>query len=109
MITLPRSAGRWPVVTHDLVVCLWCRRQTETATVRAVTDRTLPRCLERKCDSKCGAWTVTTTITNNTGIYVFPSVQLGKYQISIQKQGFKQVDLLGLIVNVRITSSRTSS
>src|SRR5439155_4875632 len=31
----------------------------------------------------------------------FPSVQPGQYQISIQKQGFKQVDLLGLIVNVQ--------
>jgi len=38
--------------------------------------------------------TVTTTITNNTGIYVFSKRSAGQYQISIQKQGFKQVDLL---------------
>jgi hypothetical protein len=45
--------------------------------------------------------TVTTTTTNDAGIYVFPSVQPGQYQISVHKQGFKQVDLLGLIVNVQ--------
>src|SRR5258708_6240904 len=77
--------------------------QTETATVSGlVTDRTGAavggaevrlQSLERG--------TITTTITNDTGIYVFPSIHPGQYQISIQKQGFKQVDLLGLIVNVQ--------
>jgi len=45
--------------------------------------------------------TGTTTTTNDAGIYVFPSVHPGQYQISVRKQGFKQVDLLGLIVNVQ--------
>ena len=44
---------------------------------------------------------VTTTTANDAGIYVFPSVQPGQYQLSVDKQGFKQVDLLRLIVNVQ--------
>src|SRR5260370_673756 len=77
--------------------------QTETATVSGmVTDRTAAAVSGAEVRSQsveCG--TVTSTTTNNAGIYVFPSVQPGQYQISIQKQGFKQVDLLGLIVNVQ--------
>src|SRR5712671_2310946 len=77
--------------------------QTETATVSGLgTDRTggaVSGAEVRLHSVERG--TVTTTTTNNAGIYVFPSVQPGQYQISIQKQGFKQVDLLGLIVNVQ--------
>src|SRR5882762_8966655 len=77
--------------------------QTETATVSGlVTDRTAAAVsgAEVRLQSvKRG--TVTITTMNDAGIYVFPSVQPGQYQISIQKQGFKQVDLLGLIVNVQ--------
>src|SRR5258705_3383061 len=77
--------------------------KTETATVSGlVTDRTAAAVsgAEVRLQS-VERGTVTTTSTNNAGIYVFPSVQPGQYQISIQKQGFKQVDLLGLIVNVQ--------
>jgi carboxypeptidase family protein/TonB-dependent receptor-like protein len=77
--------------------------QTETATVSGlVTDRTgaaVPGAEVRLQSVERG--TITTTTTNDAGIYVFPSVQPGQYQISIQKQGFKQVDLLGLVVNVQ--------
>src|SRR5882762_11384998 len=77
--------------------------QTETATVSGlVTDRTAAAVsgAEVRLQSvERGA--VTTTTTNDAGIYVFPSVRPGQYQISIQKQGFKRVDLLGLIVNVQ--------
>src|SRR6266851_5092023 len=77
--------------------------QTETATVSGlVTDRTAAAVsgAEVRLQS-VERGTVTITTTNNAGIYVFPSVQPGQYQISIQKQGFKQVDLLGLVVNVQ--------
>jgi len=77
--------------------------QTETATVSGlVTDRTgatVPGAEVRLQSVERG--TVTTTTTNNAGIYVFPSVHPGQFQISIHKPGFKQVDLLGLIVNVQ--------
>src|SRR5438477_11402738 len=91
----------------SLFVAIWFTSavmgQTETATVSGlVTDRTAAAVggAEVRLQS-VERGTVTTTTTNNAGIYVFPSVQPGQYQISIQKQGFKQVDLLGLIVNVQ--------
>src|SRR5713101_2296889 len=103
MMTLPRFLR---VVGPSLSIVLGfaCAvvGQTETATVSGlVTDRTAAAvsAAEVRLQS-VERGTVTTTTTNNAGIYVFPSVQPGQYQISIQKQGFKQVDLLGLIVNV---------
>jgi hypothetical protein len=104
MMTLSRFLR---VVGSSLFMILWFAcgvvGQTETATVSGlVTDRTAAAVsgAEVRLQS-VERGTVTTTTTNNAGIYVFPSVQPGQYQISIQKQGFKQVDLLGLIVNVQ--------
>src|SRR5579862_17565 len=45
--------------------------------------------------------TVTTVTTNNAGIYLFAGVQPGQYQLQVDKPGFKQVNMLGLIVNVQ--------
>jgi len=45
--------------------------------------------------------TVATATTNDAGIYVFASVHPGQYQVTVHKPGFKQVDLLGMIVNVQ--------
>src|SRR6266436_6502411 len=104
MMTLPRFLR---IVSSSLFMILWFAcgvvGQTETATVSGlVTDRTAAAVsgAEVRLQS-VERGTVTTTTTNNTGIYVFSSVQPGQYQISIQKQGFKQVDLLGMIVNVQ--------
>src|SRR5712692_3566887 len=104
MITVPRFLR---VVGPPLfvVLCFACAvvGQTETATVSGlVTDRTAAAVsgAEVRLQS-VERGTVTTTTTNDAGIYVFQSVSPGQYQISIQKQGFKQVDLLGLIVNVQ--------
>jgi hypothetical protein len=104
MMTLPRFVR---VVGPSLFMMLWFAcgvvGQTETATVSGlVTDRTAAAVsgAEVRLQS-VERGTVTTTTTNNAGIYVFPSVQPGQYQISIQKEGFKQVDLLGLVVNVQ--------
>src|SRR5882724_2806563 len=75
--------------------------QTETATVSGlVTDRTgaaVPGAEVHLQSVERG--TITSTTTNDAGIYVFPSVHPGQFQISVHKPGFKQVDLLGLIVN----------
>jgi hypothetical protein len=45
--------------------------------------------------------TTTTVATNRAGIYVFPSVRPGQYRISVRKNGFKSVDVLGIVVNVQ--------
>src|SRR6266567_4365044 len=104
MMTLPRLLR---IASPSLFVVIWFASavmgQTETATVSGlVTDRTAAAVsgAEVRLQS-VERGTVTTTTTNDAGIYVFPSVHPGQYQISIQKQGFKQVDLLGLIVNVQ--------
>src|SRR6267378_294841 len=104
MMTLPRFLR---IVSSPLCIVLWfaCAvvGQTETATVSGlVTDRTAAAVsgAEVRLQS-VERGTVTTTTTNDVGIYVFPSVHPGQFQISVHKQGFKQVDLLGLIVNVQ--------
>src|SRR6266481_3222114 len=104
MMTLPRLLR---IASPSLFVAIWFASavmgQTETATVSGlVTDRTAAAVsgAEVRLQS-VERGTVTTATTNNAGIYVFSIVQPGQYQISIQKQGFKQVDLLGLIVNVQ--------
>src|SRR5260370_3197667 len=104
MMTLPRLLR---IASPALFVAIWFASavmgQTETATVSGlITDRTAAAVsgAEVRLQS-VERGTVTTTTTNNAGIYVFSSVQPGQYQIGVQKQGFKQIDLLGLIVNVQ--------
>ncbi len=41
------------------------------------------------------------TITNEAGIYIFSACQPGQYHITVRKDGFRQVDVVGLIVNVQ--------
>src|SRR6266849_5866291 len=104
MMTLPRLLR---IASPSLFVAIWFASavvgQTETAAVSGlVTDRTAAAVsgAEVRLQS-VERGTVTTTNTNNAGIYIFPSVHPGQYQISVQKQGFKQFDLLGLIVNIQ--------
>src|SRR5260370_30897589 len=77
--------------------------QTETAAVSGlITDETgavVPGA-EVKLQS-VDRGTVATATTNDAGIYVFASVHPGQYQATVHKPGFKQVDLLGMIVNVQ--------
>ena len=44
--------------------------------------------------------TVATTLTNGAGIYVFPSVEPGHYNITAKEQGFKQGEVQNLQVEV---------
>ena len=77
--------------------------QTETATISGlITDDTgavVPGA-EVKLQSVDRGSAISAT-TNNSGIYVFASVHPGQYQLTVHKPGFKQVDFLGLIVNVQ--------
>src|SRR5262245_8388663 len=76
--------------------------QTDTATIRgAVTDSTdavVPSATVRLIDIDRGV-DVTTT-TGNGGRYAFASVRPGRYEIEVQKSGFKVVRLTGITINV---------
>jgi hypothetical protein len=45
--------------------------------------------------------TSTATITNNSGLYTFPSVHPGRYRMEVAATGFKIVNATGLTVNVQ--------
>ena len=77
--------------------------QTETATISGlITDNTgavVPGAEVNLQSVERGS--ATSATTNNAGIYVFASVHPGPYQLAVHKAGFKQVDFLGLVVNVQ--------
>ena len=77
--------------------------QTETATISGlITDATGAVVPGAKVNlQSVDRGTISSAITNNAGIYVFASVLPGPYQLTVLKAGFKQVDFLGLIVNVQ--------
>jgi hypothetical protein len=45
--------------------------------------------------------TSTSTTTNNSGLYTFPSVRPGRYRMAVTAAGFKVVDITGVTVNVQ--------
>jgi len=80
-----------------------CLAQTEDAVISGrVTDTTgtvLPNAEVLLQSAERG--TTTATHTNEEGIYNFPAVHPGIYHISVRRVGFRQVDFVGLIVNVQ--------
>lgn len=77
--------------------------QTETATISGrIVDVTgaIVRGASVELRSVQRGAAITTT-TNGTGIYVFPTVSPGQYSVTVRKQGFKQVDLVGVVANVQ--------
>ena len=42
-----------------------------------------------------------TTVSNENGIYVFPFVRPGLYNLTVRKSGFRQIDFVGLTVNTQ--------
>ena len=77
--------------------------QTESGTISGlITDETgaaIPGAQVQLLNVQRG--TSSDAKTNNAGLYIFSGVEVGQYQIKVQKPGFKQVDLLSLIVNVQ--------
>lgn len=41
------------------------------------------------------------TVTNSVGIYLFPAVRPGRYNMEVRHDGFRQIDALGLTVNLQ--------
>lgn len=77
--------------------------QTESATIRGrVTDASnaVVQGAEIQIRSE-ERGTVRNSVTNSSGIYFFPAVQPGRYDLTVQHAGFRRVDVLGLIVNVQ--------
>ena len=87
------------------VICFvsMTRGQSETATLSGViTDEgggAVPNCEVLLQSVERG--NLITAKTDEAGLYVFPSVDPGQYSLTVRKAGFKQVDLLSLIVNVQ--------
>jgi hypothetical protein len=77
--------------------------QTETATVTGLivdSSGATVRGAEVELHSvQQGA--ISTAVTNQAGIYTFTHVQPGQYSVTVRKQGFKQLDLVGLVANVQ--------
>lgn len=101
-----RSKRVLPILCAFLTVMLCCAAtfaQTGTATISGlITDEgggTVPDCevLLKNVDRG----TVTTARTNDAGIYVFTSIQPGIYGLTVRRNGFKQVDLPNVLVNVQ--------
>ena len=82
--------------------------QTETATLSGtVMDRTgavIPDSQIRVTHSDTNA--TISTVTNGSGVYVIPALKPGRYRMTVMKQGFKQVTVTDLILNVQATVSR---
>jgi Carboxypeptidase regulatory-like domain/TonB dependent receptor len=80
-----------------------CLAQTEVAVISGrVTDATgtvVPRA--EVVLQSAGRWTTTRTRTNENGIYNFSAVNPGVYHITVRKEGFRQVDFVGLTANVQ--------
>ena len=80
-----------------------CLAQTEDATISGrVTDQTGAVVAGASVQLQSAErGTTEETITNGGGIYLFPSVRPGVYHITVRKEGFHQVDYVGLTANVQ--------
>lgn len=82
--------------------------QTESATLSGtVLDRTgavIPGAQVQATNSDTNV--TAATVTNHDGIYVIPALKPGRYRVSVTKQGFKQVFVTDVILNVQDTISR---
>src|SRR5579864_471638 len=109
-----RHAGRSQMISHPrtrlliflgvlIMAAPTALSQTESATVSGrVTDASgsvVPgtevqlKSIERGTSQQA--------VSNQAGIYSFPSVQPGQYHMTLRKAGFRQIEFVGLIVNVQ--------
>jgi hypothetical protein len=100
---LQHSPLPWAVILGALCTAYTLTAQTETATISGlVTDPsgaavTKAEIVIRNVDRG----TTMQASSNDSGRYALPAVPPGRYQMTLRKPGFKQVDLLGVIVNVQ--------
>ena len=86
-----------------VMAAIHCLAQTDAATISGrVADPTgavVPGAAVQLQSAERGTFQETTT--NSSGIYVFPAVQPGVYHITVRKDGFHQVDYVGLTANTQ--------
>ncbi len=92
-------------VSAVLLLCfaISAAAQTETATVSGrVTDDSgaVVTAADVRLQS-VDRGDVVKTLTNGGGIYVLPGVRPGRYRLAVQKDGFRHVDVLDLVVNIQ--------
>jgi hypothetical protein len=96
-----RSTGVF-ILAACLATCI-LTAQTETGTISGlVTDAS--GAVVAKAEivlQSVDRGTKAQAISNDSGLYAFPAVAPGRYQLTVRKTGFKTVDLLGVIVNVQ--------
>jgi len=80
-----------------------CLAQTEDATISGrVTDATSAVVVGAAVQlQSADKGTVGETTTNEAGIYAFPAVHPGVYHMTVRKQGFREVNFVGLTANVQ--------
>lgn len=111
IMTMPASATRFSMLRCAAVLLLLSAvafAQTGSATLSGtVMDRTgavVSGAQVRATNSDTNVSSVTTT--NHDGIYVIPSLKPGRYRLTVTRQGFKQVVVTDVILNVQDTISR---
>ncbi len=77
--------------------------QTETATISGlITDSSGASIVGAEIQLRSvERGTFSDSRTNASGIYVLSGVSPGRYHLSVRKDGFKQVDLVDLVVNIQ--------
>ena len=97
------AAGVIGVFILMTVAVVHCWAQTETARVSGqITDaaeRSVPKADIRMVNLATGV--ASTTTTNDEGIYSFTGLIPGRYRVMVQKQGFREVIIDGLTLNVQ--------
>jgi Carboxypeptidase regulatory-like domain/TonB dependent receptor len=90
-------------VTLPFFFCARLLAQSDSATlsgrVTDATDAVIPGVEIRVSNDDTGF--TTTTLTNESGVYVVPDLHPGAYKVTVGKTGFRQVVLTGLVLNVQ--------
>ncbi|MGO9404257.1 MAG: TonB-dependent receptor domain-containing protein [Terriglobales bacterium] len=110
-MALPGSSPKFHVlllVTLVLSLCIPSFGQSELATVSGtITDPTGAAVTGAQVKlTNVNTGITAATPSNETGLYVFPVVRPGQYRMVVEKQGFRQIVLTDLTVNVQDALSR---
>src|SRR6184192_2000464 len=92
---------RWCGVLFLLVVVSVCAQSTNATLSGTVLDPTgarIPNVQVTAQNTQTGV--ILTNLTNEAGVYVFPSLQPGTYRVTAELPGFRKYVLNDLVVDV---------